>query len=105
MIIRHENGHLTNVVYNASVYKDAGGDVIGALAIGIGILGLMRTEPRLLGRITVVIGLWLIASAAFLEDSSDVRVNCVLMGGIFVILALVGMAAQSDRQRGGESIS
>jgi PAS domain S-box-containing protein len=32
LTIRHENGRLTNVLYNASVYKDAGGNVLGVFA-------------------------------------------------------------------------
>jgi PAS domain S-box-containing protein len=32
LTIRHENGQLTDVLYNASVYKDARGDVIGVFA-------------------------------------------------------------------------
>jgi PAS domain S-box-containing protein len=32
LTIRHENGRLTDVLYNASVYKDAGGNVLGVFA-------------------------------------------------------------------------
>src|SRR5439155_1589722 len=32
LTIRHENGRLTDVLYNASVYKDAAGNVLGVFA-------------------------------------------------------------------------
>src|SRR5206468_1099638 len=32
LTIRHRNGRLTDVLYNASVYKDAGGNVLGVFA-------------------------------------------------------------------------
>jgi PAS domain S-box-containing protein len=33
LTIRHQNGALTDVLYNASVYRDAGGNVIGVVAV------------------------------------------------------------------------
>src|SRR6185503_1555187 len=32
LTIRHRDGHLTDVLYNASVYKDASGNVLGVFA-------------------------------------------------------------------------
>lgn len=75
--------------------------VVGALALAIAVLGFMRIEPRLLDRVVLGLGIWLAASAAWLADSSSVRVDSLLMGIILAVLALVGLAAYSDRGRSG----
>ncbi|MES2395592.1 MAG: PAS domain S-box protein [Bacteroidota bacterium] len=44
LTIRHKNGHLTDVLYNASVYKDETGNVLGVFAAARDITQLKRTS-------------------------------------------------------------
>ncbi len=48
LTIRHENGRLTDVLYNASVYKDAHGHVLGVFAAARDITARMQAEAALL---------------------------------------------------------
>jgi PAS domain S-box-containing protein len=45
--IRHQNGHLTPVLYNASVYRDESGRIIGIFAAARDITELKKTEEAL----------------------------------------------------------
>ena len=45
--IRHKDGHITHVLYNASVYKDENGEVIGAFAAARDITERKRAERAL----------------------------------------------------------
>ncbi len=47
LTIRHVDGRLTDVMYNASVYKDAQGKVIGLFAAARDVTALKRTEAEL----------------------------------------------------------
>jgi PAS domain S-box-containing protein len=47
LTIRHVEGRLTDVLYNASVYKDASGKVLGVFAAARDITELKRTEAEL----------------------------------------------------------
>jgi hypothetical protein len=73
--------------------------IVGALALGVALAGITRLAGRILDFATLLLGFWLAASAAFLAESSSVRVNMVLMGGALVVLAIVSMSAFSDRGR------
>src|SRR3569623_753653 len=44
LTIRHKNGQLTDVLYNASVYKDKEGNVLGVFAAARDITQLKRTS-------------------------------------------------------------
>ena len=46
--IRHKDGHITPVLYNASVYRDENGEVIGVFAAARDITELKRVEKELL---------------------------------------------------------
>ena len=48
LTIRHKDGHLTDVLYNASVYKDVSGNVLGAFAAARDITDRLRAEEALL---------------------------------------------------------
>ena len=48
LTIRHEDGRLTDVLYNASVYKDEQGNVLGVFAAARDITARMRAEEALL---------------------------------------------------------
>ena len=48
LTIRHQDGHLTDVLYNASVYKDAGGHVLGVFAAARDITERKRADAALL---------------------------------------------------------
>ena len=45
--IQHKDGHITTVLYNASVYKDENGEVIGAFAAARDITERKKTEEAL----------------------------------------------------------
>jgi PAS domain S-box-containing protein len=45
--VRHRDGHLTSVLYNASVYRDPGGEVIGVFAAARDITERKRAEEAL----------------------------------------------------------
>ncbi len=45
--IRHKNGHLTPVLYNASAYRDEFGEVIGIFAAARDITGIKQAEDKL----------------------------------------------------------
>jgi len=45
--IRHRNGHLTPVLYSASVYRDESGEVIGVFAAARDITGIKEAENKL----------------------------------------------------------
>jgi PAS domain S-box-containing protein len=47
LTIRHVEGRLTDVLYNASVYKDAQGNVLGVFAAARDVTALKRTEAEL----------------------------------------------------------
>lgn len=47
LTIRHEDGHLTDVLYNASVYKDVKGQVLGVVAAARDITAQKRVEKEL----------------------------------------------------------
>src|SRR5580658_9827030 len=47
LTIRHTGGDLTDVLYNASVYKDAGGLVVGAVAAARDVTAQKRAEREL----------------------------------------------------------
>jgi len=47
LTIRHRNRHLTEVLYNASVYKDAGGGVLGVFAAARDVTGQKRAEAEI----------------------------------------------------------
>jgi len=47
LTIRHQDGRLTDVLYNASVYKDVSGNIAGALAAARDITDRKRTEAAL----------------------------------------------------------
>ncbi|MBZ5542690.1 MAG: PAS domain-containing protein [Acidobacteriia bacterium] len=47
LTIRHVHGQLTDVLYNASVYKDAQGRVLGVFAAARDVTALKRTEAEL----------------------------------------------------------
>ncbi|MBC7735390.1 MAG: PAS domain S-box protein, partial [Bacteriovorax sp.] len=47
LTIRHEDGRLTDVLYNASVYKDAQGNVLGVFAAARDITARMQAEAAL----------------------------------------------------------
>lgn len=47
LTIRHENGRLTDVLYNASVYKDARGQVLGVFAAARDVTARKRAEAEL----------------------------------------------------------
>ncbi len=46
LTIRHRDGHLTEVLYNASVYKDVAGDVLGVFAAARDITGQRKAEAQ-----------------------------------------------------------
>ncbi len=46
LTIRHEDGHLTDVLYNASVYKDMQGEVLGVFAAARDITARKRIEAE-----------------------------------------------------------
>jgi PAS domain S-box-containing protein len=46
LTIRHTDGRLTEVLYNASVYKDAGGNVLGVFAAARDITGRKKAEEK-----------------------------------------------------------
>ncbi|HET9598562.1 MAG TPA: PAS domain S-box protein [Anaeromyxobacteraceae bacterium] len=46
LTIRHRNGSLTNVLYNASVYKDVGGNVLGVFAAARDVTGQKKAEQE-----------------------------------------------------------
>ncbi len=48
LTIRHEDGRLTDVLYNASVYKDVQGNVLGVFAAARDITARMQAEKALL---------------------------------------------------------
>ena len=50
LTIRHEDGRLTDVLYNASVYKDVGGNVLGVFAAARDITAQKRAEKELAER-------------------------------------------------------
>jgi PAS domain S-box-containing protein len=45
--IRHRDGHLTAVLYNASTYRDAAGQVVGVFAAARDVAGLKRAEAKI----------------------------------------------------------
>jgi PAS domain S-box-containing protein len=45
--LRHHDGHVTSVLYNASIYRDAGGNVIGVFAVARDITKRKRAEEAL----------------------------------------------------------
>lgn len=47
MTIRHRDGKLTNVLYNASVYKDTNGNVLGVFAAARDVTEQKRVEREL----------------------------------------------------------
>ena len=47
LTIRHKNGHLTEVLCNASLYKDAGGNVLGVVAAARDVTALKIAERKL----------------------------------------------------------
>ncbi len=47
LTIRHKNGHLTEVLYNASVYKDARGEVAGVFAAARDVTAQKRAEAEI----------------------------------------------------------
>ena len=47
LTIRHRDGRLTDVLYNASLYKDSGGTVLGVFAAARDITGRKRAEAAL----------------------------------------------------------
>lgn len=47
LTIRHKNGQLTEVLYNASVYKDADGNTLGVFAAARDVTAHMRAEREL----------------------------------------------------------
>ncbi|HEX7474681.1 MAG TPA: STAS domain-containing protein, partial [Dehalococcoidales bacterium] len=47
LTIRHKDGHITEVLYNASVYRDSHGKVAGVFAAARDITGQKRTEVEL----------------------------------------------------------
>jgi PAS domain S-box-containing protein len=46
LTIRHRNGSLTNVLYNASVYKDVRGNVLGVFAAARDVTAQKRAEEQ-----------------------------------------------------------
>jgi PAS domain S-box-containing protein len=46
LTIRHRDGKLTDVLYNASVYKDAGGSVLGVFAAARDVTGQKKAEAE-----------------------------------------------------------
>jgi len=52
LMIRHAKGRLTEVLYNASVYKDAGGNVLGVFAAARDVTALKQTEASLKANVT-----------------------------------------------------
>ena len=46
LTIRHRDGHLTDVLYNASVYKDASGNVLGVFAAARDVTAQKRAEAE-----------------------------------------------------------
>ena len=47
LTIRHRNGGLTDVLYNASVYRDAGGTVLGVVAVARDVTEQKQAQARL----------------------------------------------------------
>ena len=47
LTIRHKNGHLTEVLCNASLYKDAGGNVLGVVAAARDVTAQKMAEEKL----------------------------------------------------------
>jgi PAS domain S-box-containing protein len=47
LTIRHSDGHLTEVLYNASVYRDAQGDVLGVFAAARDVTAQKRAEGEI----------------------------------------------------------
>jgi PAS domain S-box-containing protein len=52
--LKHRNGHLTAVLYNASVYRDESGKVIGAFAAARDISKRKGAEERLLSQTAII---------------------------------------------------
>jgi PAS domain S-box-containing protein len=50
LTIRHEDGRLTDVLYNASVYKDAGDNVLGVFAAARDTTAQKRAEAEIAGQ-------------------------------------------------------
>ena len=48
LTIRHRNGHLTDVLYNATVYKNTRGEVVGVFAAARDVTERKRAERRIL---------------------------------------------------------
>lgn len=55
--LRHRDGHITSVLYNASVYKDAVGNVIGVFAAARDITERKRAEARIQQQTTEILEL------------------------------------------------
>jgi PAS domain S-box-containing protein len=47
LTVRHKDGRLTDVLYNASVYKDAGGNVLGVFAAARDVTAQKKAEAQL----------------------------------------------------------
>lgn len=47
LTIRHREGQLTDVLYNASVYRDAGGDVLGVFAAARDVTKQKQAEAQI----------------------------------------------------------
>jgi PAS domain S-box-containing protein len=52
LTIRHKNGRLTDVLYNASVYKDTGGHVIGVFAAARDVTAQKQAEAEVAQRLS-----------------------------------------------------
>ena len=50
LTMRHQDGTLTEVLYNASVYRDASGKVLGVFAAARDVTRLMRAQGELAER-------------------------------------------------------
>jgi PAS domain S-box-containing protein len=71
LTIKHKNGHLTDVLYNASVYKDENGKVLGVFAAARDITDQKRIESYLEKSLTEISGYKLALDASAIVAITD----------------------------------
>jgi len=79
LTMRHRDGTLTEVMYNASTYRDAGGNVLGVFAAARDVTTLMQTQKQLQSANETILGFT--AAAAH-----DLRSPLVAIAGFSALL-------------------
>ncbi len=97
LTVRHEDGRLTDVLYNASVYKDAGGNVLGVFAAARDVTAQKQAEVELQKAKATAESANQTKSDFLASMSHEIRTPMNVIMGVAALLAKTPLSPEQDK--------